>query len=190
VNSLYAPPFLSATMSAPRVAILSLSPRVGRSFLACRQAVRILEDAAVSATFASTVDVPLVAAGLDDVPGHTLPAEVTALADLLGDANAVVVGAPVHRSAVAGISRNWIELLRAGLVTKPVLPLVAAGSVRAHLAATAFQSDLLLNFETRAMAPVVLTPELSDDEVEQRLVAALGDLVSTATAALPVGARA
>jgi NAD(P)H-dependent FMN reductase len=85
------------------------------------------------------------------------------------DADAVVLAVPVHRYAVAGLARNVVELLGDAIKGKLVLPIVAAGSRRSTLVAQAFQADLLLNFNCRAMRAVLVSPDVDVEELDRRI---------------------
>jgi NAD(P)H-dependent FMN reductase len=162
--------------SAPSVVVVGLSPRIGASHQACEAASVLLIERGADVSFRSTVGMPLVAAGLEDVNGYTYPATVSDLVAELSLADGVVLGAAIHRAAVAGISRNWVEVLRTGLAGKPILPIVAAGSIRAQLAAEAFRTDLWQNFDARPLSPVVVTYQ--DTKVKERLVRSVDGLVA------------
>jgi NAD(P)H-dependent FMN reductase len=155
-----------------RVAVVGLSPRIGSSWQACRTVQQLFRALEVEVECVTTAGLPVVPAGLDDI---LVPASVERVLTAVRRADATVLGVPVHRSAVAGVARNWVELLREGLADKPVLPIVSAGSARAQLAAEAFRADLWSNFSARPTRSVLVTPELAQDE----LVVRLGDAVVT-----------
>lgn len=170
-----------------RVVIVGLSPRVGSSLHACTTARQLLRGLGVDAALLSTVGLEIVPAGVDD---HPIPAAVRSVLDAVANADAVVLGAPIHRSSLAGVSRNWIELMREGLAGKAVLPIVSAGSPRAQLAGESFRIDLWSNFSALPTRSVLVTPELGQEEMVVRLGDALFELLKTASAQLPVGASA
>jgi NAD(P)H-dependent FMN reductase len=120
---------------------------------------------------------PFVPAGLSD---DAYPAEIRATLTIAERASAIVLAVPVHRSAVAGVSRNLVELLRDGIEGKLVLPLVAAGSLRSTLAAQAFQADLLLNFRCEVLRAVLLSPDVDEADLKSRLITAVREFVARA----------
>ena len=120
--------------------------------------------------FLYTSDLPFAAVGVDD-----LASEWVQLDELIASASVVVLAAPVHRSRVAGYTYHVVEHLRSGLVGGKVIPIVAAGSERAHLAAVEFRNILWSNFGAEPTEPIVVTDDLGADELDQRFAAALAN---------------
>jgi NAD(P)H-dependent FMN reductase len=137
----------------------------------------VLTERGATVSFCSTVDMPLVPSGMDDVVGFSYPKEITDVAEVVRSADAVVLGVPVQQSAVSGVARNWVELFRSEIEGKPVLPVVAAGSDRSHLAAVQFQAELFTHFGAAPVKPVVVTSATPLAEILDRLVDATDDLL-------------
>ncbi len=164
--------------AAKTIAIVPLSPRVGTCYSECSRLARELTVAGVVPVFVPTHELPVVPAGLDNVPGFSYPRGLIHLIHTVASADAVVLGAPVQKNAVAGWARNLIEIIREGLAEKLVLPIVAAGSVRAHLVGNDFRSDLHANFDAVALPAVVVSPDVSVDVIRTRIDASVADLLS------------
>lgn len=160
------------------VVLVSLSPRVGTCHAVCRVLARELTYVGVASTFLPTHELSIAPAGMDKVQGFSYPNGLIHLIESVAAADAVILGAPVHKNAVAGWSRNLVEIMRIGLADKPVLPIVAAGSVRAHLAGSDFRSDLHVNFEAVALPAIVVSPDVPADQIRMRMNAAVSDLLS------------
>jgi NAD(P)H-dependent FMN reductase len=163
---------------AKTVALVPLSPRVGTCYSQCSRLARELTTAGVVPAFLPTHELPVVPAGMDNVPGFSYPRGLIHLIDTVVSADAVILGAPVQKNAVSGWARNLVEIIRVGLAEKPVLPIVAAGSVRAHLAGNAFRSDLHGNFDAVASPAVVVSPDVSVDEIRTRINASVTELLA------------
>src|SRR4051794_16024936 len=132
------------TTLPPRAFIFTASPR--EDSLSAHWASKVaehLETAGISVFQVSQRALPLVPAGLESFEYPDAIHDVLAIA---GEADIVVLAAPVQRAAVAGVARNAVELLRSAIEGKPLLPVIAAGSQRSHLAAEAFRADLFVNF--------------------------------------------
>jgi NAD(P)H-dependent FMN reductase len=166
----------SPTPAARVALVVSASPRKGSVSAATAIAAgQLLKDKGYLVHHAEQRLLPMVPAGLD---GASYPTEITELMEVARRADPIVVAGPVQRSAVSGATRNLVELLCLGMEDKHVLLIVSAGSPRAHMAATAFRADLLVNFGASAHAPVVLTPELDPNELRVRLRDAVEALVA------------
>ena len=153
---------------APAVVCISTSPRQGLSHHALELVCDLaLAHGAMSACSTTTADLIMA---VDDEPG---PGAVADAMSLVANADIIVIGAPVHRGAVSGMTRHWCEVFRADLAGRIVIPVVAAGSIRSHLAADAFRADLIINFHALAERPVVVTDDLPHDELSRRLDEAL-----------------
>lgn len=164
--------------AAKSVALVSLSPRVGTCHAVCSGLARELTSVGVASTFVPTHELHLAPAGMDKVPGFSYSNGLIHLMETVASADAVILGAPVHKNAVAGWARNLVEIMRLGLAEKPVLPIVAAGSVRAHLAGSDFRSDLHVNFDAVALPAVVVSPDVRADQIRIRITASVADLLS------------
>lgn len=160
------------------VALVPLSPRVGTCYSECSRIARELTAAGVLPAFVPTHELPIVPAGMDNVPGFSYPRELIHLIDTVASADAVILGAPVQKNAVSGWARNIVEIIRVGLAEKPVLPIIAAGSVRAHLAGNDFRSDLHGNFNAVALPAVVVSPDVSVDVIRTRINTSVADLLA------------
>ncbi len=161
-----APPF----PRAPLVLVFEASPRLdSRSTYWATHLVELLTARGVTVSRAAQRLLPLVPAGVDEAD---YPGEVRAVLRVAERADAIVLAAPVHRNAVSGVARNAIELLRDGIESKPVLPLIAAGSQRAHLAAEALRGDLFLNFGCVPLRPVVASDDVDLGEMASRVARA------------------
>jgi NAD(P)H-dependent FMN reductase len=172
---------VTPTASAIATALVAtFSPRAeSRSREGAAIATHALHDAGLATEVVDQRSLPLVAAGLD----HELyPDAVQDLLTAAEASDAVVLAAPVHRATVSGITRNALELLRSALNDKPVLPVLAAGSARAHLAAETLRADLYLNFRAVPLRAVVITPEVGDDELRERLFDGVAALVRAVVA--------
>jgi NAD(P)H-dependent FMN reductase len=166
-------------VSALTAAVLMTSPRaLSFSTQACLRAVDHLNRLNVTSRLFDLRRFPTAPAGLEDYP-----VEIVMLQGVVKAADVVVIGAPVHRNMVSGWTRNWVELMRASITAKPVLPIVAAGSARGHLAAIAWQADLFTAFDARPVRPVVVHDLLPEDELAERLESAVADLVGAAEVA-------
>lgn len=167
----------------PTVVVVETSPRADSvSSAASRAVAELLKVAGVTVIRAAQRELPFEPAGLD---ADAYPAALIDFVANVAAADAVVLAVPVHRAAVAGLARNLVEHLRDVLPGKIVLPLVAAGSERSTLAAQAFQADLLLNFDCRAMRAVLLSPGADSDEVNGRLTASVAQLCATLGTSVP-----
>jgi NAD(P)H-dependent FMN reductase len=156
-----------ARPQAPRVLLASFSPRsTSRSREGAVVAAEMLRAAGAEISLLDQRHTPLVAAGLED---SSYPPTIQNAVDLANRVDALVIAAPVHRATVSGVTRNAIELLRGGIEGKPVLPVLAAGSPRAHLAAQSLRADLFLNFRAVPLPAILITPELDDSELRNRL---------------------
>lgn len=159
-----------------KILILETSPREqSASSMAAASVARIFIASRAEVVRASQREFPFVPAGLDD---DDYPAEIGELIRAADDADAIVLAVPVHRYAVAGLARNVVELIRDAIEGKLVLPIVAAGSRRSTLVAQAFQADLLLNFNCRAMRAVLVSPDADAEEMDQRISQAAEQLYS------------
>lgn len=166
---------LVGVADGPFAMVLSSSPRPESSSCAAATSVgELLRRRGYAVRHADQRLFPMVPAGLDD---HNYPPTIQALIRDASHADVLVLAGPVHRSAVSGATRNLAELVRSGLKGKAVLPIVAAGSARAHLAGDAFRAELIVQFNATALPPVVVTPELNPDELHARLVKAVEGLV-------------
>lgn len=171
-----------------RVVVLCTTPDPGQTSLACQRAGSLLESMlGTKVTLVDCSRLPVVAAG------SPLDAGCDGLTETrcaIAEADLVVVGTRVVRSQVAGWCRNWIEVFRTELAAKTVIPIVAAGSVRATLVGDAFRSDLFVNFATHPTRPVVFCENGSTEELD-RLEQVLIDTVAAARDGLGVriGAR-
>ncbi|HTA06712.1 MAG TPA: NAD(P)H-dependent oxidoreductase [Solirubrobacteraceae bacterium] len=149
------------------ILVIETSPRKeSASSTAAASVARMLARSCADVVRASQRELPFVPAGLDY---GDYPAEIGKLIGAVDDADAVVLAVPVHRYAVAGLARNVVELLGDAIKGKLVLPIVAAGSRRSTLVAQAFQADLLLNFNCRAMRAVLVSPDVDVEELDRRI---------------------
>lgn len=122
------------------------------------------------------VDLPLVPLVEREVDYPPVWREVLGL---LRRVDRLVLAAPVHRNRVAGLTRHVLEIGRDGLAGASVLPVVAAGSSRSHLAAERLRAELLSDFRATPLPAVVITPDMTREAVLERSAAAADLLVTS-----------
>lgn len=157
-----------------RYVVLSTSPRrLARSAQACEAAAELLIAAGARVDVIDVRSLPTMPAGMEKEPGFAMPAELVRAGLIIGASDVLVIGGSIQKNQVSGWTRNWLELFRVELAGKPVVPIAAAGSIRAHLAAVQWQGDLFSAFGARPVAPVTVTADLDPDEQISRLSDAL-----------------
>lgn len=160
------------------VALVPLSPRLGTCYSECSRLARSLAHAGVIPAYVPTHELPMAPAGMEKVPGFAYPRGIIHLVDTVASADAVILAAPVQKNVVSGWARNLVEIIRGGLAGKPVLPVVAAGSVRAHLAGNDFRADLHGNFDAFALPAVIVSPDVPAAVIRTRIDASVADLLA------------
>lgn len=169
----------SAGLRPHSVLALSTSRADGRSTAALKQLAG--EAAARGADVTSVVarDLPLV---FPDQDAATFPDAVRRVVDLAKAVDVIAIGMPVFRAEVAGFTRHWVELLRDGVKGTVVVPIVAAGSARSTLVGNTVRADLIVNFDARPTAAIVVSPELEDAELTIRIDDVLASAFASAVA--------
>lgn len=161
----------------PDVLLLKTSPRrESRSALCAERAADRLRSRGVRVVSFWQRELPLVPA---DTRADAYPGEIRRLLDVASTVRGVILACPVQKNAISGATRNAVELIRDGLVGKPVLPVVAAGSQRGHLAAEALRADLFVNFEAAPLRAVVTSPDIDELDVARRIDDAVDAFIPT-----------
>ncbi|WP_282078862.1 NAD(P)H-dependent oxidoreductase [Epibacterium ulvae] len=112
---------------------------------------------------------------VSDQKMNDVPAEMTTLFDAIGASDGVVFSYPIYCYTASGTTKAVTELLGPQLANKPVATVVAAGSLRSHLATGDLHLSMMFEQETFCFPRSVLVTrsdlegETFNTEVSKRI---------------------
>jgi FMN reductase len=179
----------------PNVLSITGSPsHPSRSFFVLEYAQKILERSHISNQIISVRDVPaeaLLFAQFD----HP---DIKAIAASVAKADALIISTPVYKAAYTGVLKALLDLLpQTALVGKTILPIATGGTI-AHLLSIDYALKPVLSAlgARDILAGVYIVDaqlqrqdngelRFVDDEIEQRLIRSVEDLIVTLQSSAP-----